>query len=129
MRKLPLALALALAGSGGALAQPPPAPDLIPDPRLPVYVTAHVDVTSDHIADAIKAIEAYVTAARHEVGALRIDAIEERRPNHFDLIEVWRDRAAFDAHARSPAAIRFHDAVFPWRGSPFEERLGTAIVP
>ena len=55
--------------------------------------------------------------------------MEELRPNHFDLIEVWRDQAAYQAHAASPTTIRFHDAIAPWRARPFEERLGTDIAP
>ena len=62
-----------------------------PDPSLPVYVTAHVDVSDEHTAQAMAAIRAYVEAARREPGAVRLEAVEELRPNHFDLIEVWRD--------------------------------------
>ena len=65
----------------------------------------------------------------YEPGALRVEAVQEARTNHFDLIEVWRDRAAYEAHAASAATIRFHDTIFPWRGSPFEERLANLIAP
>ncbi len=100
-----------------------------PDPSLPVYVAAHVDVSDEHTAQAMAAIRAYVEAARREPGAVRLEAVEELRPNHFDLLEVWRDQPAYQAHAASPATIRFHDAIAPWRASPFEERLGTPIAP
>ncbi len=100
-----------------------------PHPGLPVYVTVHVDVTAEHTAQALPAIWAYVEAAQREPGAVRLEAVEELRPNHFDLIEVWRDQAAYQAHAASPATIRFLDAIAPWRASPFEERLGTSIAP
>ena len=115
-----------LAGAGPASSQ---ALVRTPDPSLPVYVTAHVDVTAEHTTQALTAIQAYVEAARREPGAVRVEAMEELRPNHFDLIEIWRDQAAYQAHAASPTTIRFHDSIAPWRASPFEERLGTAITP
>jgi quinol monooxygenase YgiN len=99
------------------------------DPTKPVYVTSHVDVTPEFTARTIAALKAYVGGARREPGAVRLEAIEEPRANHFDLIEVWRDRAAYEAHLQAPATIAFHDAIFPWRGSPFEERTGTLVAP
>jgi quinol monooxygenase YgiN len=119
------ALALALiAGSASSQALIRPL-----DPNSPVHVIAHVDVTPDRTAQAMAAIRSYVAAARRQSGAIREEAIEEPRPNHFDLIEVWRDQAAYQAHEANPATIRFHDAIAPWRASPFEERLGTSITP
>ena len=119
------AVALALAGAAHA---PTPAPDLQIDPKAPVYVTAHVDVTGDHIDQAIVALKAYVAASKIQPGAVRVEAVEEPRPNHFDLIEVWKDRAAYEAHLKSASTIGFHDAIHPLRGSPFEERLGVLIA-
>ena len=96
-----------------------------PDPSQPVYVLAHVDVTEEHTAQALAAIRSYVEAAAVEPGVTRVDAAQELRPNHFDVFEVWQDQAAYLAHERSPATLRFHDVIAPWRGSPFEERLGS----
>ena len=115
-----------LMGIGSSSSQPLTRP---PDPALPVYVAAHVDVTVEHTAQALAAIRTYVATARCEPGAVRIEAMEELRPNHFDLIEVWRDEAAYQAHAAGPTAIRFHDVIAPWPESPFEERLGTPVEP
>ncbi len=98
-----------------------------PDPVRALYVLAHVDVTEDHTQQAIAAIRSYVEAARREPGAMRLEAMQETRPNHFDIIEVWRDDAAYQAHETSQTTISFHDAIAPWRGSPFEERLGSAM--
>lgn len=94
-----------------------------------VYVTAHVDVTAEHTQQAIGAIRDYVAAARRQAGVLRIEAVQETRPNHFDLIEVWRSPAAYNAHEADAATIYFHDQIYPWRGSPLEERLGQQIAP
>jgi len=98
-------------------------------PDQPVYVSSHVDVSPAHVDDTIRALRDYAAAARKEDGAVRIDAIQEARPNHFDLMEVWRDPTAYQAHQINAATIGFHDQIFPWRGSPFEERLGHQIAP
>jgi quinol monooxygenase YgiN len=100
-----------------------------PAPDQAVYVTSHVDVSPAHVDDTIRALRDYVAAARLEDGIVRIDAIQEARPNHFDLIEVWKNPAAYDAHQVNAATILFHDQIHPWRGSPFEERLGGQIAP
>ncbi len=115
-----------LMGTGSSSSQPL---TRTPDPALSVYVAAHVDATIEHTAQALAAIRTYVAAARREPGAVRVEAMEELRPNHFDLIEVWRDEAAYQGHAAGWTAIRFHDVIAPWRGSPFEERLGTPVEP
>jgi quinol monooxygenase YgiN len=98
-------------------------------PDQAVYVTSHVDVSPAHVDDTIRALRDYVAAARQESGIVRIDAVQEARPNHFDVIEVWRDPTTYQAHQVNAATISFHDQIFPWRGSPFEERLGHQIAP
>ncbi len=108
----------------GSAAQPLIFP---PDAARRLYVLAHVDVTEEHTRQAMAAIRSYVGAARREPGAMRLEAMQETRPNHFDIIEVWRDAAAYQAHEASQATISFHDAIAPWRGSPFEERLGSIV--
>jgi quinol monooxygenase YgiN len=94
-----------------------------------VFVTSHVDVSPAHVDETIRALRDYVAAARLEDGIVRIDAVQEARPNHFDLIEVWKNPSAYNAHQVNAATIRFHDQIHPWRGSPFEERLGVQIAP
>jgi quinol monooxygenase YgiN len=127
IRKL-VVVALGLAIAGAADAQSTPQLGAL-DPKKPVYVTAHVDVTSGFTDRAAAALKAYVETARREPGAIRVEALQEVRTNHFDLIEVWRDLAAYEAHTAAPATIKFHDTIYPWRGSPFEERLANAIAP
>ncbi|HTK34367.1 MAG TPA: antibiotic biosynthesis monooxygenase family protein [Caulobacteraceae bacterium] len=128
-RSLALA-ALVLSAAASAHAQAPQVPPPAGlDPKKPVYVTAHVDVIGTYLDKTLDALKTYVEAARREPGAVRVEAVEEARSNHFDLIEVWRDRAAYDAHAGSAATVRFHDTIHPWRGSPFEERLANLVAP
>jgi quinol monooxygenase YgiN len=124
-----VAAALALSLAGPALAAAPPTPVWPADPAKPVYITAHVDVTPQSVPATLAALKAYVAASRREPGAVRIEALQEPRPNHFDLIEVWADWSAYQAHAASPARIAFQDAIHPLRGSPFEERPASLVEP
>jgi quinol monooxygenase YgiN len=124
-RSLIIAALLLAAGAAHAQSRPPG----VLDPKKPIYVTSHIDVTSEFSKRTAEAIRVYMEAARREPGAVRIEAVQEARDNHFDVLEVWRDRAAYDAHTASAATIHFHDVIFPWRGSPFEERLANPIAP
>jgi quinol monooxygenase YgiN len=129
MTRAPALAALALSfAASAAHAQSSPQIGML-DPNKPVYVTSHIDVTPAFIDRTAAALKAYVEAARREPGVVRVDAVQETRTNHFDLLEVWKDLAAFEAHAASPGSVRLHDAIFPWRGSPFEERLANSITP
>lgn len=90
-------------------------------------IVTHVDVLPDHMTAARDALAAYVRAARGEPGALRVEAMQEVRQNHFDLVETWRDEAAWRAHQASAASLELRRTVGPWLGSPIDERIGTPL--
>jgi quinol monooxygenase YgiN len=48
-------------------------------------------------------------------------------PNHFTLIEVWRDRKAFDASVTTPHNKEFRDKLTPLEGALYDERLYEAV--
>ena len=123
VRRIATSTALAL-GATSAGAQPVVRQ---PNPAELLYVLAHVNVTQDRMAEARSAIHDYLVVTRPEPGLLRAEVLQELRPNHFDLVEVWRDPAAYQAHAARAAAVGLHDLIAPWRGSPLEERLGSEV--
>jgi quinol monooxygenase YgiN len=43
--------------------------------------------------------------------------------NHFQLIEVFRDMRAFDAHVSAAHTVTFRTNLDPLLGSPYDERL------
>jgi quinol monooxygenase YgiN len=48
---------------------------------------------------------------------------QTNRPNHFTVVEVWRDRAAFDAHGMAAHTRRFREQLAPMSGALYDERL------
>jgi quinol monooxygenase YgiN len=79
-------------------------------------IVVNVDVFAQipHRAAAREAMEAAQSAAREQEGCIAFQFAETvEDPGHFVAIERWRDRAALDAHFRSPSFGRYQAAVTP----------------
>lgn len=68
-------------------------------------------------------IEAYVedgrASCRDEPGTIRLDVIQDHaNPNRIYLYELYRDRAAFEAHRQGPHAQRARATVKDWLVAP-----------
>ncbi len=79
-------------------------------------------------------VEALLDDARgsvtHEPGCLRFDVIQdERNPDRIYLYEVYRDKAAFDAHTRAPHFLTWRDTAKDWFASPPVVGRGSNIFP
>jgi quinol monooxygenase YgiN len=103
------------------------APKGQPSPEA-VYVLTHVDVFPVHKDQAVELVKAQADAARKEDGNLRYDVVQwDGHPNHFTLVEVWRDRKAFDAGVTTPHNKEFRDKLTPLEGALYDERLYQAV--
>jgi quinol monooxygenase YgiN len=123
MRQLPLGLVVVLAslGSGAAIHAQAPADST-------VYPVAYVDVMPASKSAAVAAFKAYREASAREAGHIRIDLFEQvGRPAHFAVVETWRDQAAVDAHAGSPALKQFQQAIDKIRVSGYDQRPYKAL--
>jgi quinol monooxygenase YgiN len=102
-----------------------------PKGQLPadaLYVLTHVDVFPTYKDQAIELVKAQAEAARKDDGNLRYDVVQwDGHPNHFTLIEVWRDRKAFDAGVTAPHNKEFRDKLTPLEGGLYDERLYQAV--
>jgi quinol monooxygenase YgiN len=93
-----------------------------PEDRL--YVVSHVDVFPPHAAECVKLLEQFETESRQDPGAVRFEVLQEsEHPNHFTIVEVWQTRQAFEAHNASEHTKLFRNKLFPWLGSPYDERF------
>jgi quinol monooxygenase YgiN len=93
-----------------------------------IYVVTHVDVFPVHKDAAIELVKARAEAARKDDGNLRYDVVQwDGHPNHFTLVEVWRDRKAFDASVTAPHNKEFRDKLTPLEGALYDERLYRAV--
>ena len=96
-------------------------------PQIPseaIYVVTHVDVFPVHKDAAIELVKTQADTARKDDGNLRFDVLQwDGHPNHFTLVEVWRDRKAFDASATAAHAKDFRQKLTPLEGALYDERL------
>ena len=93
-----------------------------------VYIVTHVDVTPNFAADGAKVLTQYAADSRKEPGVVRVDILrQDSRPNHFTIVEVWQNQKAFDTHTAGAHSKQFRNKIQPMLGSPFDERLHTAI--
>jgi quinol monooxygenase YgiN len=94
--------------------------------RGTLYVITHVDVVPNPQAPDI--LKRLADASRKDGGNLRFDVVQfSQRPNHFTVIEQWRDQAALDAHVAAAHTIQYRDELQPLTGSPLDERVYTPV--
>jgi quinol monooxygenase YgiN len=93
-------------------------------PAGALYVVTHVDVFPTGKDQAAALVKAQADAARKDDGNLRYDVLQwDGHPNHFTLVEAWRDRKAFDASAAAPHTKEFRQKLTPLEGALYDERL------
>jgi quinol monooxygenase YgiN len=110
-----LAVATALAGVDQAMA-------------TAVYVLTHVDVPPPAKDDCIALLKQLTEDSRKDAGVLRFDILQQdSRPNHFTVVEAWRDRKSHDAHVMADRTRDFRRKVTPMSGSLYDERVYEAI--
>jgi quinol monooxygenase YgiN len=108
-----LSLILLLAAAIAAFAQ---------DAKL--YVVTHVDLTPNYIADGTPLLVKFASDSRKDKGVVRFELLQDlSRKNHFSIVEVWENQAAFDAHLEAGHSKQFREKLQPMLGSPFDERL------
>ena len=97
-------------------------------PAGAVYVLTHVDVFPTFKDQAAALVKAQAEAARKDDGNLRYDVLQwDGHPNHFTLVEAWRDRKAFDTSAAATHTKEFRQKLTPLEGALYDERLYQAV--
>jgi len=120
IRNAPIDERVHVATSAGPL-QPGPAADA-------VYVVTHVDVIPPRKDDGLAALKQLAGAARGSAGNVRFEVVQQtNRPNHFTVVEIWKDANAVATHSMSETMRRFRDALGPMSGALYDERLFKAL--
>jgi quinol monooxygenase YgiN len=91
-----------------------------------VVVITHVDVSPDpKVAPLLVTL---AEASRREEGNVRFDVLlHTMRANHFEVIEIWQNRKALDAHSAAAHTKKYRDDLQQFLGSPLDERLFKSI--
>jgi len=97
-----------------------------------LYVVTYVDVQLNSMNQGIALVKRYREAALSEKGHSSVDVVQEiGRPNHFVIVEVWKDDASFEAHEKSQQTVQFRTALQAIHNSPYDQRVhrGLSIDP
>ena len=121
---LAIAAMIAVASSpAGAQAPPPPAPAI----EGPVYIVTYFEVDAPAAAKTARTLRQFAAATRQEKGNGGFLALREiARTGRFATVEMWRDKAAADAHA--PAVTALADKLKAIFVSPFDIRLNSGLA-
>ena len=66
--------------------------------------------------------------SRKEAGVVRFEVLQQvSRPNHFSVVEIWKDNKAYDAHITAEHTRNFRERLTPMSGALYDERLYKAL--
>jgi quinol monooxygenase YgiN len=127
--RLVLTVALMLAGMAGAVQAQAPTSGGAPSPAPssgPVYIVTYFEVGAAAAGKSLALLQQFAAATRKEDGNAGFLALEElARPARFATVEVWRDKAALEAHGAAVGALR--DRLQPFLTSPFDIRSNAGL--
>ena len=93
-----------------------------------VYVVTHVDVVPTRKDDGVAAVKQLGDDSRKEPDNVRFEVGQQaNRPNHFTLVEIWKDAKAVESHSMRETTRRFRDKLGPMTGALYDERFYKAI--
>ena len=96
--------------------------------REAIYVVTHVDVIPPRKDDGAAALRLLADDSRQHEGNIMFEVVQQtNRPNHFTVVEVWRDARAMEAHSMAPATRQFRDTLAPATGALYDERKFKAV--
>jgi len=93
-----------------------------------VIVVSHVDVVPPKKDDAIAALNSVADGNRKAAGSQRYEVLQQTsRPNHFTVVESWKNRKAYDADRAADTQRTFRDKLATMAGALYDERLYSPI--
>ena len=93
-----------------------------------IYVVTHVDVIPPRKDDGIVAVRQLAEDSRKGEGNVRFEVVQQtNRPNHFTVVEIWKDARAVEAHSMAAPTRQFRDKLAPATGALYDERMYKAV--
>jgi quinol monooxygenase YgiN len=97
-------------------------------PRGATVAISHVDVIPPKKDDGVAALKALAEPTRKDNGNLRFDVYQQKaRPNHFTVIEVWRNQKAADDHEVGTHTKDFRKVLGSATGALYDQRWYKAL--
>jgi len=96
--------------------------------RSPVYVVTYVDVMPNETNSGAVLLQHYRDVSEKEDSNLRTTVLQEiARPNRFAIIEIWKDKAASEAHDKASSTAELFEKVKAISNAPFDRRLDNGL--
>jgi quinol monooxygenase YgiN len=94
-----------------------------------VYRVSYIEVMPSSQDATMALLREYREASRKEEGNVRLEVLQQNgRPDHFVLLETWKDQQALDAHGMAMHTAQLREKLQPLRVSPFDERLHKGLA-
>lgn len=94
-----------------------------------VYVVSYIEIVPASEGAVVALLRQYRDASRKEESNVRLEVLQQSdRLDHFAILEVWKNRKGFDAHATAAHTKQFRDKLQPISVSPLDERLHGALA-
>ncbi|SRR5579883_156241 len=88
-----------------------------------IFAITHVDVAPPNTDAGIALLKSVAGPSRKEAGNLAFDALQQTvRKNHFEVVEMWKDQKAEDAHEIEAATKDYRAKVQPMLGAHYDRR-------
>jgi quinol monooxygenase YgiN len=89
-----------------------------------VVVVTHLDIIPTFTDLARPVLDEFVADSRSDPGVVVFKMISwTPTTNHFQLIEVFENQKAFDAHVSAAHTIAFRTSIQRYIGAPYDERI------
>lgn len=100
-----------------------------PAPVAPAHGVTYIEVAPGASGKALTLLRALRAASRKADSGLRFELLQRReRPNHFAIIEAWKDTPAFEAHLASALRKTFREQIQPLLVAGYDERPHGALA-
>lgn len=125
MRGIAVVIMLAAAVCAVQAQTSTPPGGLPPGSQAPVgnWVITYIEVAAGTEAKALAALKALKAASAKENGYLSMTVLQRNgQPNHFALIEHWKDNKTREAHVDQPHVKAAREALSAIETAPYDER-------
>src|SRR5215475_3013234 len=87
-----------------------------------IEVVTHIDIIPDFLAQAQPFIQQFVADSANDPGVREFLLVSwTPTTNHFQLIERYDTKRAFDLHVTAQHTIQFRNSLQPFIGAPYDE--------
>jgi quinol monooxygenase YgiN len=88
-----------------------------------IYVITHVDLIPESNGKGLALLKAMRDASSREPNNLAYEVLQQsNRPNHFTIVEMWKNMSALEAHVDAQQTRDSRQALLPLEGAPYDDR-------